>query len=420
MRTNAIVNQLILSTILLELSGNSVSSFSTPFHTSLFLPRASLGDKRSIFGSSYSRLNVSSNVEETNSSGRNNESGKISHEKQTAGTRRSLLTQTAKSILAGSSTLLLSNNGSKPASAAVGTLPEFSETNAVLQGLTINISEYSQLLQMVNFLKDSFDFKVLRQNQFGTVTEVWLGFGPEELSIPKEFEIPVSSFGEYGGHSSIHLRFDSRDTNVYFNPKSGNSDAPGNNIAYLQVGVPTYRVSQMVKNGGNILDAYGFVNVISPCGLPMRSIVGISPDPIMFVALNCDNVSKSKEFYEQSLGMSVQPYPFARPSNGMGQFEPPQPKGSVYLAHTPYNMGVLLLPKQTKGRSGITPNPVVRSLNIVYSPPESSSSEDSIAVEALEDISGADPSKVNIAFTPAGSFSQHVKTTLMNPNKLDI
>ena len=30
------------------------------------------------------------------------------------------------------------------------------------------------------------------------------------------------------------------------------------------VGVPSYRVSQMVSNGGNILDAYGFVNVVSP------------------------------------------------------------------------------------------------------------------------------------------------------------
>ena len=55
----------------------------------------------------------------------------------------------------------------------------------------------------------------------------------------------------------------------------------------------------MVKNGGNVLDAYGLVNVISPCGLPMRSIVGISPDPIMFVALNCQDVQASKIFYNQ-------------------------------------------------------------------------------------------------------------------------
>jgi hypothetical protein len=66
-----------------------------------------------------------------------------------------------------------------------------------------------------------------------------------------------------------------------------------------KVAVPSYRVSQMVAAGGNILDAYGLVYVVSPCGLPMRGIVGISPDPIMFVAINCASVQKSRELYEQ-------------------------------------------------------------------------------------------------------------------------
>ena len=55
----------------------------------------------------------------------------------------------------------------------------------------------------------------------------------------------------------------------------------------------------MVAAGGNILDAYGLVNVVSPCGLPIRGIVGISPDPIMFVALNCESVKESVAFYER-------------------------------------------------------------------------------------------------------------------------
>ena len=70
-------------------------------------------------------------------------------------------------------------------------------------------------------------------------------------------------------------------------------------IILAKVGVPTYRISQMVASGGNILDAYGLVNVVSPSGLPIRGIVGISPDPIMLVAINCQDVSKSKAFYEQ-------------------------------------------------------------------------------------------------------------------------
>ena len=34
-------------------------------------------------------------------------------------------------------------------------------------------------------------------------------------------------------------------------------------------------------------------------GLPIRAIVGIRPDPIMFVAINCENVKNSREFYQQ-------------------------------------------------------------------------------------------------------------------------
>lgn len=55
----------------------------------------------------------------------------------------------------------------------------------------------------------------------------------------------------------------------------------------------------MVENGGTILDAYGIVNVVSPAGLPIRGIVGISSDPMMFVALNCQDVETSLAFYNQ-------------------------------------------------------------------------------------------------------------------------
>jgi hypothetical protein len=55
----------------------------------------------------------------------------------------------------------------------------------------------------------------------------------------------------------------------------------------------------MVEAGGKITDAYGLVNVVSPSGLPLRGIVGISPDPIMLIAINCKDVKDSREFYEQ-------------------------------------------------------------------------------------------------------------------------
>lgn len=59
----------------------------------------------------------------------------------------------------------------------------------------------------------------------------WLGFGPEELKIPDDFEIPVSSFAKYGGHMALKVVLDSRSTKVAY--RAGD-DAPGNNIAFLQ------------------------------------------------------------------------------------------------------------------------------------------------------------------------------------------
>lgn len=176
--------------------------------------------------------------------------------------------------------------------------------------------------------------------------------------------------------------------------------APGDNIAYLQLGVPTYRVSQMTKNGANILDAYGYINVVSPSGLPVRGIVGLRPDPIMFLAINCANVEESRAFY-QKLGFVEQEYPFARPSKGTGPFEPAKPAKSVYLAPSPNCMGVLLLPSKNKKK--VTPNPVFESLNLVYTPSEGSDTSEELVV--------ADPSGVSIAFQPVERFEAEEKET---------
>lgn len=130
--------------------------------------------------------------------------------------------------------------------------------------------------------------------------EQWLGFGPETLSIPASFTLPVSSLSEYGGHAALHVRYDPKSTSILYKRSAGDFNeepAPGDNIAYLQIGVPQYRISQMVKHGGNVIDAYGWTNVVSPAGLPVRGIVGIRADPLMFLAVNCADVGKSEEFY---------------------------------------------------------------------------------------------------------------------------
>ena len=156
----------------------------------------------------------------------------------------------------------------------------------------------------------------------------------------------------------------------------------------------------MVANGGKILDAYGLVNVVSPSGLPFRGIVGISPDPMMFVAINCQNVKESKEFYE-NLGFVEQEVPYSRPSKGTTMFEPAPPKGSCYMSPSPNSMGVLLL--QGAKRKTIKPNPAVGSLNIVYNPSSGSSSDEELLLK--------DPSGVPVRFQSESAFSAIEKRT---------
>lgn len=146
--------------------------------------------------------------------------------------------------------------------AAVGSLPELANDNAILQGITIKVADKSQQDVMIQFLENGFECHVLRRRIRGSIEETWLGFGPEQLSIPDTFQAPVSSFSSYGGHASIHIVYDPTLTSPLY--RIGDASAPGDNIAYLQLAVPEYRISQMVQAGGNIIDAYGNVNVISP------------------------------------------------------------------------------------------------------------------------------------------------------------
>lgn len=162
----------------------------------------------------------------------------------------------------------------------------------------------------------------------------------------------------------------------------------------------------MVKYGGNVLDAFGWVNVVSPAGLPIRAIVGIRPDPMMFVAINCADVAQSEEFYTK-LGFVRQEYPYARLNSGQGQFEPPQPAKSVYLAPSPNSMGVLLLQNKNR-KKAVVPNPVLRSMNVVYNAP---GGEDSSSGGALENFEPQimDPSSVPVSFIPQEYLEKEIK-----------
>lgn len=324
--------------------------------------------------------------------------------------RRSVWTAVALGVLTSVTTAITTRS---PSFAAVGSLPELADTNAILQGVTVAVADKSQLDSMVAFLQDGFGFTLLRQRIQGTVEEVWLGFGPEQLDIPTDFIVPVSSFAKYGGHASVHLVYDSQTSKPLY--RIGDSSPPGDNVAYLQVGVPGYRISQIQKNGGEITDAYGHVDVISPAGLPFRGIVGFAPDPIMFVAINCVNVAASQAFYEQLGFIAQSEVSYARPSKGTTVFEPAPPPKSVYMAPTPNGMGVLLIPTKNK-KKAIIANPVVQALNIVYEPASAIAGEETTGgrgggepVDAPPSL--FDPSGVPIQFTPVRQFEAEERMT---------
>jgi len=319
--------------------------------------------------------------------------------------RRSMMLKTisATTTIAAATAAVLTTPLS-PAQASIGTLPEYANTNTILQGITVKLTDPSQFEQMITFLTTCFDFKILRSN--ADASDVWLGFGPERMSIPDDFVIPASSFNQYGGHASIHLQYDITATTPYYR---SDGNVPGDNVEFLQVGVPQYRVSQMTGAGGTVVDAFGFVNVVSPSGLPMRGIVGVWPDPMMFVAIRCANVEESRKFYETTLGFKEVDYPYCRLLKGKGDFEPEKPKNSIYLAPSEKSMGVLLLPLERKlfslNNNKITPNPVVGSLDLVYNPSDNKDPNLIYAsLDAFPERIIKDPSGVKIAFETYSTF----------------
>lgn len=83
--------------------------------------------------------------------------------------RRSLLQKGLVAASAAATNLIIdasqySKNGNYAANAAVGTLPEFADTNAIFQGLTIDVTDSNQYEETIEFFTKGFEgMKVLRE-----------------------------------------------------------------------------------------------------------------------------------------------------------------------------------------------------------------------------------------------------------------
>ena len=97
--------------------------------------------------------------------------------------RRSVLTSSSMVVVGAASSLfvqpeqgqLFAASPARSANAAVGTLPEFADTNAIIQGITVNVADKSQQDSMINFLTGAFDFQVLRKRISGSVEDTVRG-----------------------------------------------------------------------------------------------------------------------------------------------------------------------------------------------------------------------------------------------------
>eukprot|EP00979_Chaetoceros_neogracilis_P009726 scaffold2196_cov259-Chaetoceros_neogracile.AAC.1 len=75
----------------------------------------------------------------------------------------SLLSNSANALLATVTMNALSLSTPITADAAVGTLPEYADSKAVLQGITVNVADKSQQAEMIAFLESGFSMKKLYQ-----------------------------------------------------------------------------------------------------------------------------------------------------------------------------------------------------------------------------------------------------------------
>lgn len=217
---------------------------------------------------------------------------------------------------------------------AVGNLYELKDQTAVFQDICFNMINSDSDIEMFLGLFDN-NCNIVRKSSSGGENITVLGFGPDVYDSPPSFRPGISSFSVYGGHSSITLRSQQLDDNTMIGYEKGNG------LQFIKIGADSIRLSKAIAAGAIIKDAYGFVNMESPGGIPLQVVVGDRRDPIMNVCLRVSDLAASEQFFKESLGMMILPFQLARPPNS--QFEAKQPPKSVYLGYSPDTLGVLLV-----------------------------------------------------------------------------
>lgn len=232
--------------------------------------------------------------------------------------------------------------GPRPAK-AVGNLFEVKSLPCVIQDVSFNVPDSKEETKMFKALFQDTCYPLQEGQSQATVA-----FGPDIYDKPPGFFYGVSPFFEYGAHATL----------TFNSLSAGSSDGiseivdPGNGLQYIKVGAELLRISKGIQAGAKVEGAYGWIDVESPGGVPLEVIVGIARDPFMLASLRVQNMKQSVAFFTEEMGMKVMPMPIARQEGS--QFEPQQPKNSVFVSYGEDLFGLLLepSPKEAKVNPG--------------------------------------------------------------------
>ncbi|GMH77207.1 hypothetical protein TL16_g07332 [Triparma laevis f. inornata] len=210
---------------------------------------------------------------------------------------------------------------------AVTVLPEYSLQPSYLSSIVLNTFNAETHLAMLDFLMNSFvGIDVLRS----TASSVVMGFGSDSNTVPSSFAPGVSSYRYYGGHPTITIKHDPSSPTLTSLPAASQLTT----IAYVQLAVPGYRISKIMRSGGEMISAYGYVNCVAPNGVHFRAVVA---DPVgqnlEYLALRVKEgvgVEEVAKFYKTNYNMVEALVPKSRPQ-GQDELEPHIFPDSKYL-----------------------------------------------------------------------------------------
>jgi len=167
-------------------------------------------------------------------------------------------------------------------------------------------------------------------------------------------------------------------------------------VQYIQLGIPVFRLTQVMKMGGDIQSAYGWTDLLAPGGIPLHvRIDETRRDPFEFIAIRTNSIEKSVNYFK-GLGMTAGE-PTGRKKIEITQYTntifqnadatvPDREIGSVLMAYGDPSIatGLMLLPPKSR-KSIQSVDPSMR-LRVVGQSPLELANDMSTSPEGLPSI----------------------------------